>query len=384
MGYSGLVVFVSSLALLLILFRKKFSFHHFLYVFYFAMLRSKVGIALMNKWATKYRTALTRLGYGIVVLGFAAMAVVVWDIGRTIIKLLAGSPAMTAQVVLPVEAKGVFYVPLLYWLISIAVIVVVHEFSHGLYARLHKIRVKSTGIAIAGVGVPFIPAAFVEPDEAQLSKKPVWQQLSVFAAGPMANVLLGLLLFGIFSLALSPTIDSLYAYDGVKITDYMTKDSPAALAALPIGAALTQINSAQIRTVDDFKAVFTTLKPSDSANIITSSGEYQIILGAKPAAASEPYLGIFVEQVKHLLAPTWYNKFFVWFSDLIYWLFLLNLGVGFFNLLPLGPIDGGRMFHTLLQTILPRKKKYAATVWKAVSIVFLVAILGNVIYSFVG
>ena len=46
-----------------------------------------------------------------------------------------------------------------------------------------------------------------------------------------------------------------------------------------------------------------------------------------------------------------------WFSILLQWLFIISFGVGLFNLLPLGPIDGGRMFRTLLSYFIKDTKK---------------------------
>ena len=58
-------------------------------------------------------------------------------------------------------------IPLFAGIISLAVLLVVHEFSHGLLARAAKVRLKSIGLLIFSI----IPVgAFVEPDERQISK----------------------------------------------------------------------------------------------------------------------------------------------------------------------------------------------------------------------
>src|SRR3989338_5431196 len=94
--------------------------------------------------------------------------------------------------VLPFKAKGVFFVPFFYWMISLFVIAIVHEFSHGLIARANNLKVKSSGFAFVGLIVPIIPAAFVEPDEKELRKRLHREQLNVFSSGPLSNVALGL------------------------------------------------------------------------------------------------------------------------------------------------------------------------------------------------
>ena len=68
-------------------------------------------------------------------------------------------------------------------------------------------------------------------------------------------------------------------------------------------------------------------------------------------------------------------------KELIFWLAILSLGVGLFNLIPLGPIDGGRMFLTALEHLTHQAR--AATIWKSVSFVVLGILLTNVVLAFV-
>ena len=70
---------------------------------------------------------------------------------------------------------------------------------------------------------------------------------------------------------------------------------------------------------------------------------------------------------------------FLWVSTLIVkWLVLFNLGVGLFNLLPLGPLDGGRMFLTAATTIFKNEKK-AKLIFTIVSILGLILIIINLL-----
>ena len=88
-----------------------------------------------------------------------------------------------------------------YWIIAIAVIAICHEFSHGIFARRYGVKIKSTGFGFLG---PLL-AAFVEPDEKQMQKKPKFQQITILSAGTFANIILTiiffLLLLGFFSIA---------------------------------------------------------------------------------------------------------------------------------------------------------------------------------------
>ncbi|MEK6819484.1 MAG: site-2 protease family protein, partial [Nanoarchaeota archaeon] len=66
---------------------------------------------------------------------------------------------------------------------------ITHEFSHGIFARLHKLKIKSTGFAFLGP----ILGAFVEPDEKQLEKTKKLPHMSILAAGTFANLLMTIL-----------------------------------------------------------------------------------------------------------------------------------------------------------------------------------------------
>jgi membrane-associated protease RseP (regulator of RpoE activity) len=81
----------------------------------------------------------------------------------------------------------------------------------------------------------------------------------------------------------------------------------------------------------------------------------------------------------YLYVPFGSNLVILWFKGLLFWLALLNLGVGLFNLVPIGPIDGGRMFQIALEKVLKQKK--AVKVWKAVSYGLLAIVAGNILFA---
>jgi membrane-associated protease RseP (regulator of RpoE activity) len=60
---------------------------------------------------------------------------------------------------------------------------------------------------------------------------------------------------------------------------------------------------------------------------------------------------------------------------------LLNLGIGLFNLVPLGPVDGGRMLRLVLHKFF--EKKRADKIWKNISVFFLTIILINILAGFI-
>jgi membrane-associated protease RseP (regulator of RpoE activity) len=53
---------------------------------------------------------------------------------------------------------------------------------------------------------------------------------------------------------------------------------------------------------------------------------------------------------------------FIFIQGLLFWMFLINLGVGAFNLLPIKPLDGGRMWEILFKKIIPKHSKNATRI----------------------
>ena len=374
-----MIAFFLLLSTLILVFRKKLQFQSFMKIFYFGMYKTKIGLKLMDTWAKKYPRLLNRICYAAIITGFVGMIVVVFDLARSLYSVIAGTSTLTVGLVLPVQAKGVFYVPFAYWIIAILVILVLHEFSHGLIARLHKIKVNSSGVAFLGIIIPIIPAAFVEPDEKQLRHASRFKQLSVYAAGPFANIVFGFVFLGIFALLLNPFANSLYNYEGVKISDFMGNDSPAEMSGLAVGDVITEINGNTVTDAEDFKASLDDAKPKDIVEIKTEQATFAATLKEDPVE-KDAFLGVWVDNEKTLKNESIFSYATVWITDLFYWLFLLNLGVGLFNLVPLGPIDGGRMFQVALERIMHTHK--AKRVWHTVSFIVLAIIVSNIVYAF--
>lgn len=159
--------------------------------------RTKVGIKFINYVGKKYKKTLKVLSYFVILTGYVLMISMLYLLGRLVylffkfpevIRAIKIPPLMPLIPYLPSIFKIEFLPPFYftYWIIAVAIIAVSHEFSHGIFARFNKIKVKSTGFGFLG---PFL-AAFVEPDEKQMAKKPIFSQMSVLSAGSFANVIM--------------------------------------------------------------------------------------------------------------------------------------------------------------------------------------------------
>ena len=124
--------------------RKKLTIQQVLGPFlYVAMFRTKLGLAKMDAWAKKHPRLLSWLASAGILIGFLGMIIVGFEMIRIFVKMVIVREAVAGVgVVLPFQVKGGFYVPFFFWIISIFFIAVVHEFSHGVIARLHKVPVK--------------------------------------------------------------------------------------------------------------------------------------------------------------------------------------------------------------------------------------------------
>lgn len=381
------IVFILLMAIFLYLNRSKIKMQSvFFPLLYFVMLRTKIGLKSMDSFAKRFPRLLTWLGNIGFVIGFFGMAFICYELVKNTVNLLL-KPEVAAgvQPVLPFEAKGVFFVPFIYWIISIFVIAVVHEFSHGIMARVHGLKIKSSGLAFLGIVLPIVPAAFVEPDETRLVKRSVKAQLSVFAAGPFANILLAGLVILLIVYAANPAVAHIFDAKGVKVVSTV-KDGPFYNAGIQPEEIITHIEGKPVTYVSNLTDILDKYQPGQRIIVKTNISTYAVTLSGNPKNESRPFLGIGTRQYTEPKTE-FTDKFgsflplvIIWIIGLLYWLFILNLGIGLFNLMPIGPIDGGRMLKLACERIHAKK---GPAIFRFVSMFFLMVVLFNVIAGFI-
>lgn len=393
------VVFLVLLGFFLYIRRRKIVLQKILFpLLYLVMYKTKRGLKSMDWVASKFGKPLKYLGYLVVFVGFAGMILLMYQLFLTLYNLIAAPEAPSGVgVVLPIQVKGVFYVPFIYFIISIFTLAVLHEFSHGVFARRAGVKLKSAGFAVLGILIPVIPAAFVEPNEKQLQKKKKSEQLAVFAAGPFANIAAALLLAVLAAYLFFPMVAGINSPDGMVITDF-SNESAAKNAGISAGEKIIQIENSEIKSYSDLVNATKELKPRQKITIETDKGSYELTLGSNPLNKSLPYMGVFIEQETRIKPGysenfnTFVNKPLIWFAGnpfkldmyhrmgLLGWLILLNFGIGLFNLVPMGPVDGGRMLKVVLDRFF--KKERAEMLWKNISTIVLALVLVIVVFGF--
>ncbi|MAG15681.1 hypothetical protein CMO88_01325 [Candidatus Woesearchaeota archaeon] len=362
------ILFYLAVVLFVFLNRKKFNF----YFKIIALYRTNWGIKLMDKLAEKYREPIKLFGYISIGVGFIGMFFIVFVLIQSIYTLFTtpnAPPALTP--ILPgVHVPGVpesLFIPLVKGIIAIFIVAVIHEFSHGVVARAHNLTIKRTGIAIIG---PFF-AAFVEPDEKELKKRDDITNYSMVAAGPVSNIVTFFILFLLISFAVSPVINSIYSPSGISFSS-ITDDSPAANAGLQTDVTYTMINNQSVTSLADFLRAFENIKPNDVMSISNSENTYFVETGTNPDDNTRAYLGV---NIYNRLAGDTTTSFKIvsWFTSLLSLIGILSLGIGIANLLPIGPLDGGKMLQQALHKIRGEKKGNKTLVH--LSLFFLLVIL---------
>ena len=370
-----LVLFYIFLLIIFRLYRNKFEVQWKV----FALYKTKIGIRLMDKIAKKFPKSLNFFGYISVIIGFIGMVVtfifILYEtykylfIPKSEVALAPLIPGVTISDKLPALS---FW----HWIIAILIVAIIHEFSHGVYARLRNIKINSSGFAFLGP----ILAAFVEPDEKQLAKKPTKDKLFVMSAGPFSNIVLGIVVLLILAFVFVPIGSSLTQVNGLIISG-VNESLPINNSGLKAGYVLEEVNGVKIDDSNVLSDFVKTQFPGDVVTVKANGSYYNITLAGHPDNNSIGFFGLtfsgFNVELKDGFKPlSWLYPVFKWLGMLLFWIFNISIGVGLFNLLPLGPVDGGRMFYAAMLN-LTKNKKVALKLLSFISFIILAMILIN-------
>ncbi len=373
-----IILFYAGIFVLIYAFRKKFAFQKVGKIPIIAILRTNFGIKFINKIAKKHSKFFKILGYIGMIIGFLGIIAMTFMISSSFVKLFTepSAPSGVSPVIPGVKIPGAqIFVPFWYGIISLFIVVVVHEFGHGIVAKAHGFKIKNTGLVLFAI----LPGAFVEPDEKKLVKAKKLQQQSVYAAGPWFNILLSAVAFLLIILVISPIHSDLYNSKGFAF-ESTDNNSPAMQANMPVNTTYNRIDDTEVYSFTDMANVLEDKQPGDQIIFYTEANEtYPIILAQHPEDNSSAYIGImniinvqgeqtFIQKIAFTIVDI--------IASLLYWVFLLSMGIGAANLLPIGPLDGGRMLYTALKgKFKERKAKLITTKVTVLVVVFLLSAL---------
>ena len=227
-------------------------------------------------------------------------------------------------------------IPLIAGVLSLAILLVIHEFSHGVLARMFKVKLKSIGILLFGI-IPI--GAYVEPDEKMVSKLDEIKQTKIISAGISANFIAA---FGFFLLTLAVVYlvaPHFYSY-GVVITS--TLANYPANGIIPVGAQVLNWNNVPISSMQNVTAAGASDAPNKTVTVGTDRGNYSLTAVASPSDQSKGIIGVELGYTPLLKTAA---------ARLVYFLFtlfslsmLLNFLVAIVNLLPVPIFDGWRIY----------------------------------------
>jgi len=190
-------------------------------------------------------------------------------------------------------------------------------------------------------------------------------------------VLLAGLVFLILAAVLSPFIGSMAEANGSKIN--VLENTSAMKAGLEAGMIINEIDNVTILNSTSLYNFLESSKPNQKIIVGTNSGNYTAILGEHPEKDGSGYLGItaitnfvFKEEIKEKYGETLLNLIII-LQKFLTWLFIISLGIGVANLIPLGPVDGGRMLLVVLLHYFPEEK--AKKIWMKISVGAIILLL---------
>ena len=295
-----------------------------------------------------------------VIAGFLMMGFAFWFLFSNILNFFV-QPTEFAE--LTVLIPGVTLTSgsaIMYFLLSIPIVLVVHEGAHGIVGVLEKINIKTGGFAI------FIAmfAGFVEPDEEQFSKAKKISRLRLIGAGPTSNVIfafaLGAILFTnpMFAMVVpEPFLSSFYeeAEDGVLVLS-LIDGGGAQQAGIQENDVIIKINDVNIASAIDLQK--NPLEPGEMVNVtILRDGNQVVFPVTIMTSPDDPERGL-IGIMRNDQPPKPIYNFIDWgldtpmgfqFSMFLLWLWMISFFIGIINMLPLPILDGGKFIHTIIE-----------------------------------
>jgi membrane-associated protease RseP (regulator of RpoE activity) len=285
------------------------------------------------------------------------------------------------------------FLPITYGWAALVITIIIHEAGHGIVARVYNIRVDSTGLVLF-LGLPI--GAFVNIEREELNKTTLKRKSAVLTAGPMNNMILaGASLVGLFLVisTLTPLPpDPSAPQFGIMVVS-VNPGSIAESIGMESESVIQRVGGQEIRNLDDLgNRLRENLGATVDITWINKAGETitrqaalpaavepnrgilgvsVTILSPDPQAVLDRYAGAFGTNPLALLLPPTIQQGAVPYSDLmapkyessvlgshevfapvanmLFWLWFINFNVGIFNALPIGPLDGGQLYGSLIE-----------------------------------
>ncbi len=331
------------------------------------------------------------------------------------------------------------FVPFWWPVLALIFALVIHEYSHGIQARAHGMRVRSFGLLLAG---PIPIGAFAEPQQHEMVRAPLRERMRLYAAGPSINIIatyLALLLLSAAATGMVASHSGVYAtgiisdegaeegglmpyeiiirIDGVRISNYSEFSEQMDLHSAGDEVTLTKLshpNSNGLRTVRDISVTLgdqhdywidrcegDSVCIEDTESILADAGieKGDAFLGVSGLRSTNSTVDMYASITSSergllqntLLAPLGMigvpiaydgqtmlleeremmragdgviasalgTDGMLMLFDFLFWMVWINFLLGFANLIPMIPFDGGHIVKDGVHSVLSRIVKGA-------------------------
>ena len=319
---------------------------------YSLVYKNKQVNSLLIKMLSRTRRGIRVFADVSVIAGFIMMGFAFWFLLNNVANFFVAQDDFSELTVLIPGVTLTSAASITYFLLSIPIVLVIHEGAHGIVAALEKIKIKTGGFAI------FIAmfAGFVEPDEEEFDKAKKISKLRVIGAGATSNVIFALVLGVIlltnpfFAMVLpEPLLSTFYDLpEGVLVLSII-ENSGAEKAGLLANDIITSINDVRIFSPADFP----NLNPGETASVTVLRDGQVLNFGVEIIPAPEdPERGLIGIMRDNTFAYKPVMNFIEWndpnVSMFLLWLWMISFFIGIINMLPLPILDGGKFIHTII------------------------------------
>ncbi|MGB9816990.1 MAG: M50 family metallopeptidase [Desulfurococcaceae archaeon] len=278
--------------------------------------------------STKENTA-----YVYIMIGAYIIALVL-SINVLVLTIYTSLIVNTRSLVVLLPGLNVTGEDLVYLIFALAIGAFIHEFLHAKISLKTSIPVKTYGLILALI----LPIAFVEIDEEVFVKAKRRVKVAVLSAGVAANLILALIATTMVQLTVSPTGFTVVGVEGNSLAEksgFLVNDVVYRIN----GSDATLENLRNYLSVNESTIlVFELYRPGAGfMNITVLKQPYENKLGVFLAPAPS-------RSIIALMDP----GFFIQLFKLMYWFYIVNFSLVFFNTLPLFITDGGRIVKEIL------------------------------------
>ena len=159
------------------------------------------------------------------------------------------------------------FVPFWWPVLALIVAIIIHEYSHGIQARAHGMKIRSFGLLLVG---PLPMGAFAEPEQEEMYRAPRRDRMRLFAAGPSINLIATYIVI----ILLSSTANGFVATNPGVHAVQIIEDTGAEESGLLPYEIITHMNGFEVPEYDSFSEEMDKFYPGDKIELTVLSGPW--------------------------------------------------------------------------------------------------------------